>query len=77
MILDSRWCGAIVDDMDVLTADDVETSRRTSSAEKLEQALELAEAGIALKRAALRHASPEAPDVVIEAALAQWLLADD
>jgi hypothetical protein len=63
--------------MDVLTADDVETSRRTPPAEKLKQALELSEAGIALKRAALRHASPQAPDEVIDAALERWLLADD
>ena len=44
--------------MDALTTDDLETSRRTPPEEKLAQVLDMADAGIRLKRAALRHASP-------------------
>jgi hypothetical protein len=62
--------------MDVLTADDVQTSRQTPSAEKLAQALEMAEAGVRLKRAALRHASPASTEQEVDAALERWLLAD-
>jgi len=62
--------------MDALTADDLETSRRTPAAQKLVQALELADAGIRLKRAALRHASPNSTEQDVDAALERWLLAD-
>jgi hypothetical protein len=63
--------------LDALTTDDVETSRRESPAEKLAQALELAETGIRLKRAALRHAAPSASEAEIDAALERWLLRDE
>lgn len=63
--------------MDALTADDIETNRRESPSEKLVQALELAEVGIRLKRASLRHAAPNATEEEIEAALERWLLSDD
>ena len=62
--------------MDALTVDDVQTSRQTPPAEKLVQALEMADAGVRLKRAALRHASPTSTDQEVDAALEQWLLAD-
>ncbi len=62
--------------MDALTADDVETSRQTPPAEKLVQALDLAEAGVRFKRAALRHASPASTEDEVDAALERWLLAD-
>ncbi len=62
--------------MDVLTADDVQTSRQTPPAEKLAQALEMAEAGVRLKRAALRHALPALTEQEVDAALERWLLAD-
>ena len=62
--------------MDALTADDLETSRRTPPEEKLAQVLDMADAGIRLKRAALRHASPNATEQDVDAALEQWLLAD-
>jgi hypothetical protein len=62
--------------MDALTSDDLETSRRTPPEEKLAQAFEMADAGIRLKRAALRHASPNSSETDVEAALEQWLLAD-
>jgi hypothetical protein len=62
--------------MDALTADDLETSRRTLPEEKLAQVLDMAEAGIRLKRAALRHASPNSTEQDVDAALEQWLMAD-
>ena len=63
--------------MDALTADNLETSRRASPAEKLVMALEMAEAGIRLKRAALRQALPDSTEEDVDAALERWLLADD
>lgn len=62
--------------MDALTADDIETSRQTPAAEKLVQAFELAEAGIRLKRAAIRNALPNASEQEVDAALERWLLDD-
>ena len=62
--------------MDALTVDDLETSRRTTPEEKLAQAFEMADAGIRLKRAALRHASPNSTEQDVDAALERWLLAD-
>jgi len=62
--------------MDALTADDLETSRRTLPEEKLAQVLDMSEAGIRLKRAALRHASPNSTEQDVDAALEQWLMAD-
>jgi hypothetical protein len=67
---------AIVGFMDALAADDLETSRRTSPEEKLVMALEMAEAGIRLKRATLRQALPDATEEDVEAALERWLLTD-
>jgi hypothetical protein len=62
--------------MDALTVDDIETSRQARPAEKLVQALDMAEAGIRLKRAALRHALLNAAEEDVDAALERWLLAD-
>ena len=62
--------------MDALTADDLQENRRTPPAEKLEQALEMAEAGLRLKRAVLRNSSPAATEEEIDVALERWLLAD-
>lgn len=62
--------------MDALTADDLETSRRTPPEEKLAQVFDMVDAGIRLKRAALRHASPNAAEQEIDAALERWLMAD-
>jgi hypothetical protein len=62
--------------MDALTVDDLETSRNTPPEEKLVQAFEMADAGIRLKRAALRHASPDSTEQDVDAALERWLLAD-
>ncbi len=62
--------------MDALIADDLETSRQTPPAEKLAQALDMAEAGIQLKRAALRLALPDSTEQDVDAALERWLLAD-
>ena len=62
--------------MDALTADDLETSRRTLPEEKLAQVLDMAEAGIRLKRATLRHASPNSTEQDVDAALERWLMAD-
>lgn len=60
--------------MDALTADDLETSRRTPPEEKLAQVFDMADAGIRLKRAALRHALPDATEQDVDAALERWLL---
>ena len=62
--------------MNALTADDLETSRRTLPEEKLAQVLDMADAGIRLKRAALRHASPNSTEQDVDAALEGWLMAD-
>ena len=62
--------------MDALTADDLETSRRTPPEQKLVQAFDMADAGIRLKRAALRHGSPNWTEQDVDAALERWLLAD-
>lgn len=51
--LDSHACRAILEVMDVLAVDDVETGRGTPPAEKLKQALELSEAGIAFAAVAV------------------------
>jgi hypothetical protein len=62
--------------MDALTADDVQASRQTPPPEKLAQALDMAEAGIRLKRAALRHSLPASTEQEVDAALERWLLSD-
>jgi len=62
--------------MDLLTSDDLETSRRTPPEEKLAQAVRNGGCGIRLKRAALRHASPNSTETDVDTALEQWLLAD-
>jgi hypothetical protein len=62
--------------MDALTADDLETSRRSPPEEKLVQAFDIEVAGIRLKRAALRHDSPNSTEQDVDAALERWLLAD-
>ena len=62
--------------MDALVADDLETSRGTPPEEKLAQVFEMVDAGIRLKRAALRHASPHSTEQDVDAALERWLLAD-
>jgi hypothetical protein len=62
--------------MDALNADDLETSRRTLPEEKLAQVLDMADAGIRLKRAALRHSSPHSTEQEVDAALERWLMAD-
>jgi hypothetical protein len=62
--------------MNALTADDLETSRRTLPEEKLAQVLDMADAGIRLKRAALRHASPKSTEQDVDAALERWLMSD-
>jgi len=63
--------------VDLLLENDIETSRAASPEEKLAQAVELMETGIRLKRAALRHALPEATELEIDGALERWLIADD
>jgi hypothetical protein len=55
--------------MDALAADDLETSRRTSPEEKLAQVFDMADAGIRLRRAALRHASANSTEQDVDAAL--------
>ena len=63
--------------MDPLIQDDIETSRASSPQEKLEQAFELMETGIRLKRAALRQALPTLSEAEVDEALERWLFADD
>jgi hypothetical protein len=62
--------------VDPLTAHDVEVSRGASPSEKLAQALELMEAGLRLKRAALQRANPDATERDIDEAFERWLLDD-
>jgi Rv0078B-related antitoxin len=61
---------------DLLLEHDLLLARSTPPREKLAQALELMEAGIRLKRAALRIAQPGATVEELEEAFERWLLAD-
>ncbi len=59
--------------MDSLRRADIEAARSTSLEEKLAQAIELMELGIALKRDQLRARHAAATPAEVEAMLAQWL----
>jgi len=59
--------------MDALEADDLESARELSPAQKLAQALEMMSAGIRMKRAALRRRYPAAQEVEIDRLLTAWL----
>jgi hypothetical protein len=63
--------------VDPLLENDLDVARAASPAEKLAQAIELMEAGLRLKRAALRRALPHASESEIEAAFERWLFADE
>jgi hypothetical protein len=62
--------------MDSLAEHDLAMGKRTPPSEKLAQALELMTAGIRIRRAVLRQASPESSDSEIAELLAAWLAAD-
>jgi hypothetical protein len=59
--------------VDALRRADIEAARTTPLEEKLAQAIELMEQGIALKRAQLRARNPEATEAEVDRLLAQWL----
>ncbi len=61
--------------VDALRSDDLEEARRTPPGEKLRQALELMELGIAMQYRKLRGAAPTASDAEIDARLLAWLSA--
>lgn len=61
--------------MDALRRDDLERARGTSPGEKLRQALELMELGIAMERRKLQAAFPDATDEVVDAKLLAWMSA--
>jgi hypothetical protein len=63
--------------VDALAEHDLQVAREASPSEKLEQALELMEAGLRLKRDVLRNMQPDASDAEIEAELERWLIAGD
>ena len=62
--------------MDALEADDLESARQLSPAQKLAQALEMMSAGIRLKRSALRQRHPDAQELEIDRLLTAWLTDD-
>lgn len=62
--------------MDSLRRDDIARARATPPAQKLEQALELQQSGIELKRARLRAEDPSASEEVIRDRLFAWLAED-
>jgi hypothetical protein len=59
--------------VDALKADDLESARELSPAQKLAQALEMMSTGIRIKRAALRRRHPAAPEMEIDRLLTAWL----
>jgi hypothetical protein len=63
--------------VDALRRDDLERARRLSPAERLRLALETADAGIALKRSALRVRHPDESESEIDARLRRWLRRQD
>ena len=63
--------------MDALREQDIAEARATPPAVKLAQAIELMDAGIRLKRAAIQQASPNASEREIDEAIERWLLSDD
>lgn len=82
----SRWmrCDAaapskgacyLEESMDALRDDDIARARETPPGEKLRQALELMELGIALQRRKLQAAAPTASDAEIDARLLAWMSA--
>ncbi len=63
--------------MDPLAEHDLKVAREASPSEKLQQALELMDAGLRLKRDMLRSLRPDASDAEIDAEFVRWLLAGD
>ncbi len=62
--------------VDSLRRDTIARARATPPAQKLEQALELQQSGIELKRARLRAEDPSASEEVIRDRLFAWLAED-
>jgi hypothetical protein len=59
--------------VDALQADDLDSARKLSPAQKLAQALEMMSAGIRMKRSTLRRRYPAAPEMEIDRLLTAWL----
>lgn len=56
---------------------DVQPPRKATPEEKAEQAMEMAEAAIWLKRTGLRARYPDETDEQIEQRVREWLLSDE
>jgi hypothetical protein len=63
--------------VDALLQNRIELARRKSPAEKLAEALELMDWGIAMQRRLLHERHKDASDEEIEARLTAWLCRDD
>jgi hypothetical protein len=63
--------------VDPLRRDDIERARRASPEERAKWTLDLIEAGIRTKRAALKARYPDASDERLEALLLAWIRRDD
>lgn len=62
---------------DPLAEHDLETSRSQTPATKLAQALDMMEAGLRLKRAALAHAQKDATRQQLDELMKRWLCSSD
>jgi hypothetical protein len=63
--------------VDALERSDIDFARRATPAQKLEQALEMMNTGLRIKREQLRRDHPGADDADIEKLYLAWLLSDD
>lgn len=63
--------------MDPLRRDDIERMRRMLPTERMRAVLAAVNAGVGLRRAAIRAMRPHATEAEIDAALREWLLKDE
>ncbi len=63
--------------MDPLRSDDIERMKHMQPADRMRAVLATVNAGVRLRRAALRAKRTQATEAQIEAALKEWLLADE
>jgi hypothetical protein len=63
--------------VDPLRRDDIERARRMPPAERMRAVLAAVDAGLRIRRAALRAKRPVATEAEIDAALQEWLLLDE
>ena len=72
----SRWSMMTGVLSDPLRENDVEVSRAQAPAQKLAQALDMMEAGLRLKRAALAHSHQQASAQQLDELMKRWLCSD-